>query len=77
MATVGHVWPEMKGGEDRMREQEGGMSAKRGLKTRKSMDGWIDGWMGIHMGERVPSEVYVIPHPITAAFFLFSPITLT
>lgn len=26
-----------------MREQEGGMSAKRRLKTRKSMDGWVDG----------------------------------
>lgn len=31
----------------------------------------MDRWMGTHLGERVPPEVYVIPHPITAAFFLF------
>lgn len=38
MATVGHVWPEMKEGEDRMREQEGGMAADKGEH------GWMEGW---------------------------------
>lgn len=41
MATVGHVWPKMKEGENR-NERAGGRdeSAKRGVKkTRRSMDG--------------------------------------